>query len=148
MHSGSALSRCNVRQGVRRPLTQWDYMLRPSHFDPKTVCCGSSKVDVPPEAGFIGPFKQEEQRRPLGCASPAPDDDDDPVMGLSLRQFDEVVTIAGHHQAIVIVRELQDERIGRFPRKHIAQPQDFVTELSKQVDEILGDVVVEQKSHR
>lgn len=93
-------------------------------------------------------FKQEKQCRPLGRASPAPDDDDDPVMGLLLRQFDEVVTIAGHQEGIVVMRESHYERIGRLPRKHIAQPQDFVAELPKQVDEILGDVVVEQKSHR
>lgn len=48
----------------------------------------------------------------------------------------------------MVVRELQDERIGRLQRKHIAQPQDFVAELSKQVAEILGDVVVEQEFHR
>ena len=46
------------------------------------------------------------------------------------------------------MRELQDERIGRFQRKHIAQPVDFVTEFSKHVAEILGDVVVEQTFQR
>lgn len=53
------------------------------------------------------------------------------MMGLSLGQLDEVVTVAGHDQAIVVVRELQDERVDRLPRKHIAQSQDFVAELSK-----------------
>jgi hypothetical protein len=76
-------------------------------------------------------FKQEKECRPLGRASPAPDDDDDSVMGLLLRQFDEVVTIAGHHQAIAVMGELQDDWVGRFQRQLITQPQDLVTELSK-----------------
>jgi len=69
------------------------------------------------------------------------------MMGLALGQLDEVVTVAGHHQASVVVRELQDERIGRLAGKHLAEPQDFVTELTKQVAEILWDVVVEQEFH-
>lgn len=59
-----------------------------------------------------------------------PDENDDAMMGLSLGQLDEVVTVAGHHQAVMVVRELQDERIGRLQRKHIAQPQEFVAGLS------------------
>jgi hypothetical protein len=68
-------------------------------------------------------------------------------MRLAFRQVNEVVTVARHHQAIAVVRELQDERICRLARKHVAQSQDFVTELSKQIAEIFGNVVIEQKFH-
>ncbi len=69
-------------------------------------------------------------------------------MRLSLRQFDEVVAVTGHHEATVFMRELQDDRIGGFLREHVAHAQDFVTELLEQVGEILGYVVVEQELHR
>jgi hypothetical protein len=50
----------------------------------------SSKVDVALEAGFTGAFQQPKERRPLGRASPAPDDNDDAVMRLLLRQLNEI----------------------------------------------------------
>jgi hypothetical protein len=44
--------------------------------------------------------------------------------------------------------ELQDQRIGRLRRKHVAQTDDLMSELSKQVAEVFGDVVIEQEFHR
>ena len=108
----------------------------------------SSEVDVAREAGLASPFQQEEQRGPFRRPSPASDNDDDPVMWLSLRQFDEIVTVARRQETIVFLRKLQDSRIGGLRRKHIAQSQDLVAQLSKQVAEVLRDVVVEQKLHR
>jgi hypothetical protein len=49
--------------------------------------------------------------------SPASDDNDDPVMRLSLRQLNEVVAVALHQEAIVFKGKLEDERIGGLRRE-------------------------------
>jgi hypothetical protein len=74
---------------------------------------------LPLEAGFAGAFQQKKECRSLGRTSATPDENDDAVMGLSLSQFDEVVTVASHHHAIVVMREPPDERISRLSRKDV-----------------------------
>ena len=64
-------------------------------------------------------------------------------MRLSLRQFDEVVSIASHQQATVFMTKLQNDRVGRFLREDIAQAHDLVAKFMEQVGEVLGYVVVE-----
>ena len=69
-------------------------------------------------------------------------------MGLSPRQLDEVVPIAGHQDATVFVRKLEDDRIGSFLLEHVAETHNVVAEFCEHVGKILWDVVVEQELHR
>ena len=68
-------------------------------------------------------------------------------MMLRFRQLDEVVAIAGHHKAIMLISKLHDCGIRCLQRQHIAEPEDFVVQFSKQVGEIFGDVLIEQELH-
>ena len=68
-------------------------------------------------------------------------------MTLRLRQFDEVVTIAGHQQAIVFVSKVENRGIRGLNLQHIAQPENLVIQFSEQVGEIVGFVLVEQELH-
>jgi hypothetical protein len=67
---------------------------------------------------------------------------------LALSQSNEVVPVAGHQDAPVVVRGLEDQRVGGVLRQDIAQSHDIVTEFAAQVAEILRDVLVEQEPHR
>jgi len=108
----------------------------------------SGEVDVALESSITGAFQQSKQRRALSRPGPTPDDDDDTVMRLALRQSNEVVPVAGHQDAPVVVRGLEDHRVGGVLRQEIAYAHDIVTEFAEQVAEILGDVLVEQEPHR
>lgn len=70
-----------------------------------------------------------------GCAllgpRPPPADDDDPGMGLSFRQREEVVEIAGHEQAVAFERELKHQRVRGFRTEHVANTSNFVPKHAK-----------------
>jgi hypothetical protein len=48
----------------------------------------------------------------------------------------------------MFMRKFEDGLVSRFGRKDVTQANDLMLEFSKQVCEILGNVVIEQKSHR
>ena len=101
-------------------------------------CRVSREVDVVAETTFTCPLEQSQQRRSFRSSSLPSDDDDDAAMMLRFRELDEVVAIAGHHKAIMLVSKLQDCGIRCLQRQHIAEPEDFVVQFSKQVGEIFG----------
>jgi hypothetical protein len=68
----------------------------------------SGEVDVALESSITGAFQQSKQHRALSRPGPTPDDDDDTEMRLALRQSNEVVPVAGHQDAPVVVRGLED----------------------------------------
>ena len=69
-------------------------------------------------------------------------------MRLRLGELQEVVAIARHQQAVALVRKLEDSGIGRFGRKDVAQANDLMIEFAQKVRQILGNVLIEQESHR
>jgi hypothetical protein len=77
----------------------------------------SGEIDIALEARLTGAFQQPKQRRALSRPGPAPDDDDDTAMGLALGQSNEIVPVAGHEDAAVVVRSLEDDRVGGFLRE-------------------------------
>jgi hypothetical protein len=74
-------------------------------------------------------------------------DDNDAAMTLRLRQVNQVLTIAGHQQAIVFVSEVEDRGIRGLHRQHVAQPENLMIQFSEQVAEIVWYVLVEQELH-
>jgi hypothetical protein len=68
-------------------------------------------------------------------------------MRLCGSQFDEVVAIAGKQEAVMCVCELDNGGIRRRHGQYIAKPDNLVIELTKQIDEILWNVMIEQKLH-
>src|SRR6516225_8753992 len=102
--------------------------------------CYSGEVDVVAEARFACLFEQPQQRRSFCSACLAPDDDDDAAMWLGSGELEEVVTIARHQQAIVLVRKLENSWIGGVRREDVAQANDVMVQFSEQVREILGYV--------
>jgi hypothetical protein len=115
---------------------------------PPTRLLASGEVDVVAETVLARPFEQPQQRRSLLSARFASDDHDDSSMRLTLGELQEIVTIASHQHAVVLVRKLNDGLIGSFRRKDLAQTNDFMVEFSEQVREILGNVLVEEELHR
>jgi hypothetical protein len=51
-------------------------------------------------------------------------------MRRSLGECQEVVAVARHQQAVVLVRELEDSRICRFGSEDVAQPKDLMIEFA------------------
>jgi hypothetical protein len=78
---------------------------------------------------------------------PPPDDNDDPVMGLSFRQREEVIAIAGHEQAVSLERALKHQRVSGLRTEHVANASNLVAELAKQVGQILRNILVEEERH-
>jgi hypothetical protein len=113
---------------------------------PFAVC--SSKVDVVLEAGFASAFQQTKECDSFCRTTLSSHHDNDAVMRLPRRQLDEVVPVAGHQDATVFVRKLEDDRIGSFLLEHVAEMHNVVAQFLKQVGEILRYVVVEQELHR
>jgi len=58
-----------------------------------------------------------------------PDDDDDAAMRLSLGELNEVVLVTRDQEAVMFMRELQDERIGSVFWEHITHAGEFVAEF-------------------
>lgn len=71
----------------------------------------------------------------------------DAAVWLRFGELDEVVTVAGHQQTIVVVGKSQNGGIGGLRREDVTEAQDFVIEFPEQVGEILGYVLIEQESH-
>lgn len=107
----------------------------------------SGEVDVAAQTSLACPFEQSHEGRSLLRARSPPDEDDDAVMGLLLRQGDEVVAIAGHEQMSAIERAPKHRRVRGFRAEHVTDAQHSVIEFAQQVGEVFGDVLIEQEGH-
>ena len=85
------------------------------------------------EPAFASPVEQPQQRHSFRRPGLAPDDDDDAAVWLRFGEVDEVVTVAGHQQTIVVVSKLQNGGIGGLCREDVTEAHDFVMEFSEQV---------------
>ena len=48
----------------------------------------------------------------------------------------------------MLVRKLEDGRVGRVGRENVAQTNDRMIEFAQQVRQTLGNVLIEQEFHR
>jgi hypothetical protein len=80
----------------------------------------AGEVDVVAETGLASTLQEANESGALLGPRPPSDDNDDPVMGSSFRQHEEVIAIAGHQQAVSLERELKHQRVCGLRPEHVA----------------------------
>ena len=105
------------------------------------------EVDVGDQPSLACPLNQAEKGGALGGPRATPDDDDDSMMRLYLREPEEIISIAGNENVALVVAKPQNSIVWTVRGQGLAEESHVVLQLDQQKTEFVWNVVIQQEFH-